>query len=300
LEPNKVLHHPDPILGNACAFLINADLRTQSRSGLCQILPGFQPGNEATSGGANPETERNFLMQDFTPVTVSRRSTLEERQIALMQIYRQVLERIPYEAERRSIAKLEQDFLKDKIGVRRFLKALGCSDLYLETFYFPNSNFKFLDLCFKHFMGRAPLNQEELRHYDDILVKQGVKALIPAIMDSEEYRKAFGCFTVPYPREYNYYESPEVFLESRILNEEHIGQSDRAISIRHWKQLGMDEQPQPRRHPEADEVLEPSGVEGMSADELLGMLRSSSAARAKEVINSLSPAQKAALRQALS
>jgi hypothetical protein len=239
-------------------------------------------------------------MYDFTPITVSRHSTLEERQIALMQIYRQVMERIPYEAERKSIAKLEQDFLNDKIGVRRFLKELGCSDLYLESFYFNNSNYRFLDMCFKHFMGRAPMDQEELRYYDDLLLKHGVKVMIQALLDSEEYRKAFGCFTVPHPCEQNYYPSPECYLESRALNEEHIGQKKHDVAMVYWHQLGMGQAISAPRHPEADEVLEPSGVDGMSADALLVMLRSSSAAKAKEVINSLSPGQKAALRQALS
>ena len=50
----------------------------------------------------------------------------------------------------------KKDFLKDKIGVKRFLKALGHSEVYLNEFYYNSSNLKFLELCFKHFMGRAP------------------------------------------------------------------------------------------------------------------------------------------------
>ncbi len=51
-------------------------------------------------------------MNDITPLTVSRRSSLEERQLALMQIYRQVLERQPYQSERQTIASLEKDFVE--------------------------------------------------------------------------------------------------------------------------------------------------------------------------------------------
>jgi hypothetical protein len=59
-------------------------------------------------------------MHDFTPVTVSRQSSLEERQFALTQIYRQVLERQLYTAERQSIAALEKDFLKTRLACAVF------------------------------------------------------------------------------------------------------------------------------------------------------------------------------------
>ncbi len=178
-------------------------------------------------------------MDGFKPVTVSRKSTREEREMALNQIYRQVLERVPYKFERKALAKAERNFLSDKIGVRRFLKELGHSKIYLDSFYYNSANLKFLELCFKHFMGRAPLNQDEIRHYCDILMKQGVHQLITAILDSEEYRKVFGCFTVPYARTMTFYESPKAYLESDILNHEHIAQRGRTLPTLYWHQLGL-------------------------------------------------------------
>jgi phycoerythrin-associated linker protein len=178
-------------------------------------------------------------MQGFQPVTVSRKSSREERELALMQIYRQVLERVPYRYERKALAKAERDFLSDKIGVRRFLKELGHSRVYLDSFYYSSTNLKFLELCFKHFMGRAPLNQDEIRQYCNILMTDGVHQVITAILDSEEYRKVFGCFTVPYARQPKYYESPKAYLESNILNHEHIAQRGRSIPTLYWHQLGL-------------------------------------------------------------
>ena len=112
-------------------------------------------------------------------------------------IYAQVLERQPYAYERKKLAQAEKDFLKNKIGVKRFLRILGHSDVYLDEFYHNSSNPKFIELCFKHFMGRAPKDQEEMHTYCDILMREGAKELITALLDSEEYRKHFGCFTVP-------------------------------------------------------------------------------------------------------
>lgn len=253
-------------------------------------------------------------MNDFAPVTVSRHSTVEERQMALNRIYRQVLERIPLEFERASLKQLEKDFLKDKIGVRRFLKELGCSDLYLDAFYFTSSNVKFLETCFKHFMGRAIGNHEEMRHYDRILTQMGVRDMIRAIMDSEEYRKAFGCFTVPYPRKLNYYESPRVYLETQMLNEEHVGQRGWAMPTLYWHQLGYTCVNGVCHHPEAHEDLEPPKPSVASADvapsaevpasempvdELLALLRTASPAKAREMVAGLTPQQRQVLREAI-
>jgi hypothetical protein len=178
-------------------------------------------------------------MDNFTPITVNRRSSREERAAALHQIYYQVLERQPYQYERRSLAKAETDFLKDKIGVRRFLKELGHSEVYLNSFYHNSTNLKFLESCFRHFMGRAPVDQQEIQHYSNILMTQGVNHLITAILDSEEYRKVFGCFTVPYARKPKFYESPKAYLESDLVNHERFGQRGRTVPTLYWHQLGL-------------------------------------------------------------
>lgn len=241
-------------------------------------------------------------MDHVHPVTVSRHSTLEERQLALHKIYQQVLGRQPYSFERRVLAQAEKDFLKDKIGVRRFLKELGHSEVYLNAFYFNSSNLKFMDWCFKHFMGRAPLNQDEIRLYCDILMNDGVQSLITAILDSEEYRKVFGCFTVPYPRSDQRYESPKAYLESKILTHEHFGQRGWVVPTMYWHQLGLNCDAGVCRHPEADEVLSPLPTENSTVrpEELLELLKSLEAPQAREVVASLSPQQKEMLRRAIS
>jgi hypothetical protein len=238
---------------------------------------------------------------NFQPITVSRKSSLEERQFALNQIYLQVLGRQPYVFERRDLAKAEKDFLKDKIGVRRFLKELGHSEVFLNTFYHHSSNLKFLDWCFKHLMGRAPVNQEEVQFYCNLLMQEGVTKLVTAILDSEEYRKVFGCFTVPYAREQKYYESPKAYLESRILNHERFGQRGWIVSTLYWHQLGLNCDAGVCRHPEANEVLKPlvSPQGEMLQDELLDLLKIFESTQAEQVVASLSPQQKEVLRRAI-
>lgn len=216
-------------------------------------------------------------------VTVSRTSSREEREYALYQIYQQVLDRQPYAAERLSLKKAEEDFLRDKIGVRRFLKLLGHSEVYLDSFYYRSSNPKFLEICLKHFLGRSIVNHVEMHEYMNILIQKGVKHLITTILDSEEYRKTFGCFTVPYLQEHPVYASPKLYLETQISMNEMTGRRGWSLPILYWHQLGMDCDTGVCRHPEVQEALSPEKtvaqpssdtkpVHEMSLDELLSAL----------------------------
>lgn len=172
-------------------------------------------------------------------ITVSRQSPGEERQAALYRIYAQVLERQPYGFERKQLTKIEAEFLRNKIGVKRFLRELGHSEVYLNEFYYNSSNPKFIELCFKHFMGRAPMDQEEMHLYCDILMRQGVKAMITALLDSEEYIKHFGCFTVPHAWAEDSYPSPRTFWETDVLLHELHGRRGWIVPTMTWHDLQM-------------------------------------------------------------
>ena len=52
----------------------------------------------------------------------------------------------------------------------------------------------------KHFLGRAPLDQKEIRKYNQILASEGLKAFIGAMVNSMEYAQNFGEDVVPYRR----------------------------------------------------------------------------------------------------
>ncbi|HIK26712.1 MAG: phycobilisome rod-core linker polypeptide [Oscillatoriaceae bacterium SKW80] len=173
------------------------------------------------------------------PITTHHNASPEERKQILLQIYRQVLERVPYIAERRQIANLENEFIKGKIGIRHFLKRLAVTPLYLQSFYERSSNVKFIENAIKHFLGRAPHDEAEIRFYDNLLVRRGVGAMVSEMIDSEEYRKAFGCFTVPYWRK-RHYESANDYLESSFLEKEYAGQRGWAIPTLYWHELHLD------------------------------------------------------------
>ncbi|GBO56740.1 phycobilisome rod linker polypeptide, phycocyanin-associated [Pseudanabaena sp. lw0831] len=179
-------------------------------------------------------------MDTYTPITIDRKSTEVERQIALHQIYAQVLERQPYTYERKEIAKIEKDFLKGKLGVRHFIGELVMSSVYLNSFYRDCSNLKFVEWSFKHLLGRALQGKEEIAKYMDLLMTKGVSVFFHEVLGSEEYRKAFGCFTIPYARDVKFYDSPRNYLQTNLLQHEHVGQRGKVIPTIYWQQLGMD------------------------------------------------------------
>lgn len=87
-----------------------------------------------------------------------------------------------------------------KINVRQFIKVLAKSELYKECFFYSNSQGRFIELNYKHLLGRAPEDQSEIAYHGDIYAAQGYDAEIDSYIDSSEYDSAFGNWIVPYHR----------------------------------------------------------------------------------------------------
>nr|YP_010728671.1 phycobilisome core-membrane linker protein [Phymatolithon calcareum]WEA76752.1 phycobilisome core-membrane linker protein [Phymatolithon calcareum] len=115
--------------------------------------------------------------------------------------YRQVFERdiSPFSLTSEFVS-LDKVFLSGEITVRQLIEKLGSSNLYCKEFYQPYPNTKVIELGTKHFLGRAPNNQEEIRFYNQILASQGLQPFITLLVNSKEYISVFGDFTVPYRR----------------------------------------------------------------------------------------------------
>ncbi len=115
--------------------------------------------------------------------------------------YRQVFERdiAPY-IVKNEFSVLETKLSNGEITLKEFIEALGSSSLYIKEFYTPYPNTKVIELGTKHFLGRAPLDQVEIRKYNQILATQGIKAFVRAMVTSAEYGEAFGEDVVPYNR----------------------------------------------------------------------------------------------------
>nr|NP_045193.1 phycobillisome linker protein [Cyanidium caldarium]Q9TLS6.1 RecName: Full=Phycobiliprotein ApcE; AltName: Full=Anchor polypeptide; AltName: Full=PBS-anchor protein; AltName: Full=Phycobilisome linker polypeptide [Cyanidium caldarium]AAF12901.1 unknown [Cyanidium caldarium]WDB00128.1 phycobillisome linker protein [Cyanidium caldarium] len=95
---------------------------------------------------------------------------------------------------------IESLFLSGKISVRELIKEIGSSSLYRKEFYIPFPNTQVIEFCTKHFLGRAPKNQSEIRYYNQVLAVQGLREMINYMINSKEYLSVFGDDIVPYRR----------------------------------------------------------------------------------------------------
>lgn len=95
---------------------------------------------------------------------------------------------------------LEKAFVNKHITVQQLIESLGSSSLYCKEFYQPYPNTQVIELGTKHFLGRAPNNQAEIRYYNQILASQGLACFVTILVNSVEYNTIFGKSTVPYRR----------------------------------------------------------------------------------------------------
>ncbi len=115
--------------------------------------------------------------------------------------YRQIFERDldPY-VIRNEFTGLESRLGNGEINVKEFIEGLGVSGLYIKEFYTAYPNTKVIELGLKHFLGRAPRDQAEIRMYNQLLAREGIRSFVGALVNGMEYSQVFGEDTVPYRR----------------------------------------------------------------------------------------------------
>ncbi|AFY34087.1 phycobilisome linker polypeptide [Calothrix sp. PCC 7507] len=87
-----------------------------------------------------------------------------------------------------------------QIDVRQFVEILAKSDFYKESFFYSNSQVRFIELNYKHLLGRAPYDQSEIAYHVDLYASQGYDTEINSYIYSPEYESGFGTSIVPYYR----------------------------------------------------------------------------------------------------
>jgi len=122
-----------------------------------------------------------------------------EAQLQLNAAYRQVFGNAHVFDEDRSRT-AESLFINGDLTVQGLISALALSDTYRRLFFDVNGPYRFVELNFKHLLGRAPRNQAELSEHVQILALDGYEAEINSYLYSTEYLQVFGFDTVPYDR----------------------------------------------------------------------------------------------------
>ena len=135
------------------------------------------------------------------PERVELRSNFTEADLqgVIRAVYKQVLGNA-HLMDGEGLTSAESFLRNGDISVRQFVHAVGQSDLYRQKFFEASSQYRFIELNFKHFLGRAPQSQAEIAEHVLIYNAHGYEAEIASYVESDEYGANFGEAVVPYVR----------------------------------------------------------------------------------------------------
>ena len=91
----------------------------------------------------------------------------------------------------------ESLYINGDINVQGLVTAFALSDTYRRLFLDKNGPYRFVELNFKHLLGRAPHSQAEVSEHVQRLANEGYDAEINSYTYSDEYMDAFGLLDVP-------------------------------------------------------------------------------------------------------
>jgi phycoerythrin-associated linker protein len=141
------------------------------------------------------------LFDETAPIEGVVGRSQEEVETVIQAVYRQVLGNA-YVMESERLMVPESQFKRGELSVREFVRAVAKSELYRSRFFTSCARYRSIELNFRHLLGRAPLDLEEMRMHSTILDTQGFEGEIDSYIDSDEYQNTFGENFVPYIRGY--------------------------------------------------------------------------------------------------
>lgn len=164
-----------------------------SRAGVASAAAG-------TNARANENgTFRNMNPYTDNPVWARPNWSPEDADVAVRTVFRNVLGNAYVVDEEVAELAAEISCFKETRQAKEFVRAVALSTAYKSRYFEPMSNMRFVELNFKHFLGRAPWNQEEISEHIQILVNEGYNAEINSYLDSDEYDTLWGDERIPQP-----------------------------------------------------------------------------------------------------
>jgi Phycobilisome Linker polypeptide len=139
--------------------------------------------------------------KEAVPVELCPGATADEREMVIRAVYKQVLGNAHVMESERLIVP-ESQFQGGELSVREFVRQLAKSALYRSRYFDSCYRYRAIELNFKHLLGRAPDNLDEMRYHSTVLDNGGHEAEIDSYLDSDEYQNTFGENIVPYYRGY--------------------------------------------------------------------------------------------------
>jgi phycoerythrin-associated linker protein len=139
------------------------------------------------------------VMEDFTPIELWQNASLDEIEVVIRAVYRQVLGNAHVMESERLIVP-ESQLSQGDMTVREFVRQIAKSELYRSRFFDNSYRYRTIELNFKHLLGRAPNDYSEMQVHSQILDQYGFDTDIDSYIDSDEYLDTFGENIVPFPR----------------------------------------------------------------------------------------------------
>ena len=130
------------------------------------------------------------------PVELRSNDSSEDKQEIIRAVYKQVLGN-PHMMESERLVTAESQLCNEAITVKEFVRAVAKSDFYRSRYFESCAPYRFVELNFKHLLGRAPLDQAELSEHIRRTIEDGYDAEIDSYLDTQEYQTKFGENIVP-------------------------------------------------------------------------------------------------------
>jgi phycoerythrin-associated linker protein len=140
-----------------------------------------------------------MLWIETESVELNPNGTEDDLQTVIRAAYRQVLGNA-HILESQRLTSAESQLRNGDITVSGFVRAIAQSELYQSLFFETSSAYRFIELNFKHLLGRAPQDQAEIAAHVLTYNTQGYEAEINSYIDSDEYVSSFGENAVPSAR----------------------------------------------------------------------------------------------------
>lgn len=121
----------------------------------------------------------------------------DDLQTIFRNAYRQILGN-EYILKSERLTSAESLLRQGNITVKEFCRAIAKSELYKSKFFYPNSNQRFVELNFKHLLGRPPYDEAEFAEHTNRIEDEGYDAEIDSYFNSVDYENKFGDNIVPY------------------------------------------------------------------------------------------------------
>ncbi|MEO1519634.1 MAG: phycobilisome linker polypeptide [Cyanobacteria bacterium J06633_2] len=150
------------------------------------------------------------------PLELRENSSEADINAVILATYRQVLGNdhlMQFERLTSAESLLRQGYIR----VRDFVRAIALSELYKEKFFYNSPQVRFIELNFKHLLGRAPYDESEISEHVNLYIQQGYEAEIDSYLDSYEYQENFGDRVVPYYRGFSTQKNQKVVGFTRIF-----------------------------------------------------------------------------------